>query len=552
MAALGWRRFQSVVAACLVLPLGVVASPAYGQTFVPEGPAPTSGSLDTVYSGDGPDGRTGTVTGAVQSVLTSRTDPNTLFIGATNGGVWVTRNAGASWTPLTDSQSSLSIGSMTMDQLNANRIYAGIGSVSNGNVANNAAGKLTGILYSPDGGSSWSTLGGLAGESIVGLVARGETILAASAFPSDTSQPGGLFRSDTGGASFGSAGLAAGQVTALVADAGSPNVVYAALGPGAPAGGRGIYRSDIGSTSWTRVLSISNTQAAKLATGPGGSVAAAVYDTTSNKIVALYWSPDSGASWRSLAAPPVNPGGQAPTNLSVAIDPANANIIYVGGDASQDRTTLSAYRIRADSGVAELLTDSGTANGSTVHADVRAFAFDSQGRLLLGGDGGLYVRSNPQDNTGAWTGLNGAGLAPGEAYAIAYDARSKRILTASQDTGSAFQSARGGGAYTATAGADGTNAQINDTSYSNSILYFSTQQLGLIRTEIDAQGRELNRTSFATTKGAPDVLNFDNGDFVEKDPAGNDNSALPFGSKMVLNRNDPRMIAIGTMNWSAG
>ena len=54
------------------------------------------------------------VTGAVNALAAHPTNPDILYLGAVNGGVWRTLNAAAAspvWTPLMDGQSSLSIGS---------------------------------------------------------------------------------------------------------------------------------------------------------------------------------------------------------------------------------------------------------------------------------------------------------------------------------------------------------------------------------------------------------------------------------------------------------
>ena len=89
--------------------------------------------------------------------------------------------------------------------------------------------------------------------------------------------------------------------------------------------------------------------------------------------------------WNQLtAAPDVVAGHQTPVNLHVAIDPNNANIVYLTGDAYQTCTqgttlcTLQAFRINYNpsnnSSTATSLTTQGTPSlnfldVSTVHAD---------------------------------------------------------------------------------------------------------------------------------------------------------------------------------------
>ena len=58
----------------------------------------------------------------------------------------------------------------------------------------------------------------------------------------------------------------------------------------------------------------------------------------------------------------------------------------------------------------------------------------------------------PQGPGGAWTGLNTSTLQVNEAYAIAFDAVSKRLVVASQDTGVGYQQTPNGMKYTAITG----------------------------------------------------------------------------------------------------
>jgi len=547
---------RTVRATLLAAALGSLwATAALAQTFVPMGPSPGFGPTTTIQSGDAPPN--GTVSGAVQAIVTDPTNPNTMYIGATNGGVWVTRNGGASWTPLSDNQRSLSIASLSVDPTNPNVLIAGTGLTSNGFIGNgdiaSRGGPRIGVLYSTSGGTSWSELGGatLAGKSIVGVAARGSTILAAAAEPYDANAAGGLFRSVNTGASFAPVTLGSGggtvAVTALAADPNNQSVFYAAVNS-TVAGDRGVYFSNSAGASWSKGLDLGADQIARLATGPGGSVVAGIYDGT-NKLVGLKLSKSGGAagSWIDLALPNTNSTGQASTNLALAIDKNNPNIVYVAGTLNNAASTLSAYRVvlnNDNSSVIQTLTDDGTANGSTPHADARAFAFDASGRLIMVGDGGVYVRTNPQGTDGVWTGLNSSTLQLREAYAIAYDAISKRLVVAAQDTGVAYQANRGGTLFTAIGGGDGVNAVVNDKVFRDrSVIYTTSQNLGpLVRQVVDVHGVTVNETLFDTTKGSQNVLGFEDDDFKLEDGK----QRPPFSSKIVLNKIDPTKIAFGT------
>jgi hypothetical protein len=350
------------------------------QTFNSQGPAPRFGPANSVQSADA--SPNGTEAGAVQFVLPDfALGANTYFAGTPNGGIWITSNGGTTWKPLTDNQASLSIGSLSLDPTDTSgkTIIAGIGITDNGGysppfVTVGRGGQRNGLLYTSDGGATWSALGqnsAFAGESVVSAMARGSTILAATFEPADAFTPTagyGLFRSTNGGTTFttvsGTAGtgLPNGAVTSLVADPNDPNTFYAAVKNGANKSATAVYIShDLGAT-WTPVFTSANSSLINstdapvitLAAGPGGSVVIALSDITQGALAGVFLSSNKGGSWNQLtAAPNVVPGGQTPVNLHVAIDPTNTNIVYLSGDAYQNCPTgsfcsIEVFRLNYD------------------------------------------------------------------------------------------------------------------------------------------------------------------------------------------------------------
>lgn len=554
MLAEAYNRFLHWGLAAALAVSGSTA--ALAQGFVPMGPAPSVGDSLIVQSMDlaptsEPRTSTGTVAGAIQSIVIDPVNTGTMYIGAVNGGVWKSQNNGASWTPLTDKQLSLSIASLTMDPTDTTgkKIYAGTGVTSNSGIG----GEKIGILYSADGGANWATLGGgTLDKSVVGVVARGSLIVAAEAEPiSPKTGGGGLFVSTNGGTSFAPvAGIPAGAVTSLVSASDASAPLYAVVNSADPAT-RGIYKGSSDGSTWTQVsasqVPILANQSARLAAGPNGSVVAGVYqytsaalDSNSAKLVGLYLSQDGGTTWKPLTTPhDVNTGSQASTNLTLAIDPKNSSIVYVAGDASDPEPyTVPAYRVvlKPDgTSTAETLTLTGTSNNSAPHADSRAFAFDSAGNMILTEDAGIYLRTSPQTTAGAWTGMNVSSLSVREGYAVAYDAVGKRLVISAQDTGSAYQQATGGATYTALGPADGINAVVNDRTRASegySAIYTSYYNLsGLTRWTYDTNGTLVSQKDFNTSAHP---FNFQPDDGV------------PFSSLMALNKKDPTRIAFGT------
>lgn len=85
-----------------------------------------------------PDGQTDVTAGAALSPVSGRlqaiavypTNPDIVYAGGAQGGIWKTTNATAAspaWTPLTDAQVSMATGSIAIDPVNPNIIYVGTG-----------------------------------------------------------------------------------------------------------------------------------------------------------------------------------------------------------------------------------------------------------------------------------------------------------------------------------------------------------------------------------------------------------------------------------------
>src|SRR5262249_12655018 len=562
------------------------------QTFIPQGPSPKFGPIDVVQSGDAPPN--GTVAGAVQAILLDPAlGPQTMFIGSPNGGIWRTTNGGTTWTPLTDNQASLSIASLALDPTDptGKTLIAGVGITSNGGWTPDGAipgrgGERTGLLYSPDGGNTWSAMGGasLTGQSVIGVAAAGRTILAAtfeeqSAFRTKAGNGNlyGLYISTNGGKDFmlvqPSSGLPTGTVSALVADpqnsstcgAQKSGTFYASITSAIPSAA-GVFVSHDSGQSWSPVFTSAtlvtdgtnvvtgakSLLVPKLAAGPHGSLPLPIPQPPfpgfkGDQLTGLYLSQNGGGSWSALKVPDTNKGTMnAFVNLAVAIDPSNTSIVYVTGDAiNTSPFTVAAFRVQGQ-------TATSLTFGSTAHSDSRALVVDAAGNLWMGSDGGIYKRSNPQSDNGAWTGLNTSRLQIGEPYAVAYDSLNKRLAVALQDAGVALQSAPGSPLWNTLTGADGTQVMVNSKFRDHtSAIYFTTQFLGFVnRIVFDANGTQISPSTSGFGPGTPINCSY-NGSiggciaFVpDPDNPGNFKLNSPFDAPMVLNRADPTKIAI--------
>jgi hypothetical protein len=92
--------------------------------------------------------------GRVTSVAVSPADANHWLIGAAQGGVWESRDAGSTWQPRSDGQPSLAIGAIAFSPGSPNVVYAGTGEAKFTGWTYAGAG----MLRSEDSGATWSAV----------------------------------------------------------------------------------------------------------------------------------------------------------------------------------------------------------------------------------------------------------------------------------------------------------------------------------------------------------------------------------------------------------
>ena len=551
----------------LVALVGLGALPALAQTWVSQGPGPTSGGQVS-----GMDAQNSPVYGAIERIAVNPTNSNTMLIGTVNGGVWRTTDAldaNPNWTPVTDFLPSLSIGGLTYDTANPNIVYAGIGQYS---AYSGIGGASAGLFQSTNGGLGWAVVAGNSaftsgGSSICAVIANGQNILVTSDKATNNSWSSfGLWRSTDGGLSFS-------QVTssllpdmygaALAADPTNTNRYYVAGYNPFDATKGGVWRTDDAGASWTNIDNAAitavvgtNTVNMKLSVNTNGTLFVGIVN--SGQLAGVFRTQNQGASFTDLGLPTtvdgVNTNGlitnkQGNIHFSMLADPGNDNVLYVGGatqwtlqNNSTGATNWTGRLFRSDGTNWTAITDNFTSGGSAPHADSRALAFDSNGNLIEGDDGGLFRQSSPTNSNGNWTAIGGSGtngLRVTEIHSLAYDSHGGVLIAGAQDTGAMQQNVHNSTTWTELNQGDGGVVGVYDRPGTNSYRYNSYDHLsGFTYSEYNNSGTLLHTESPALQ------VDYNGGGHTNLTSSFDPN--LPFYAPFAVNAVDAGRLVFGT------
>ena len=474
-----------------------------------QGPGPnTQGQVENITDRE--------VVGAINAVTPHPTNANIVYVGAANGGIWRTANAMAAsptWQRQSDTHQSLSIGALEFDPTDAtnNTLVAGTGRFSS---FARRGGARIGILRTINEGTTWTAIdggGALVGLNISGVAPRGNTIVVA-VNAADNFANRGIWRSTDTGATWtqisgaSGTGLPPGASFDLVGEPNNSARLFT------NAGTNGIYRSTDTGATWAKVsnaamdgLMGSGLSNVEMAVGMHSNVYAAI--VRSGRLAGVFRSGNSGTSWTTMDLPTtagggIHPGGQGGIHLSIAADPSNANIVYIGGDRQGFPNHIGAgdYSGRLFRGDASQAagsqwvhlthsnsqgpTGGGTANNSAPHADSRDMDVAANGVLIEGDDGGIYRRTSPQTNSGDWFSMNG-NLQTTEFHNVAWDANAHIVIGGAQDTGTPEQLLTSNLRWQSVSTADGGDVAVDDVSTPGlSTRYSSNQYLGGFRRRV--------------------------------------------------------------------
>lgn len=387
--------------------------------------------------------------GRIESIDAPRGDSATLYAGVGAGGIWKSVNAGLTWQPVFENESTFAIGDLTIAPSNPDVIWVGTGEchLSGTSYPGN------GVFKSLDAGQTWLNTG-LHESAHIGKVvvhpADPDHVHVAAIGRSRRGGQRGVYLTRNGGQDWKRALYVNDQVgfVDLVMDPYDPNVLYAAGWDRGNGPDSGVWRTDDGGESWQRLTGglpggPLGRIALDVAASQPGVVYALVTDRSSPELARrghaamLFRSDDHGHSWRRTHE------DYLPTYVGwdfcdVRVAPDNADRVYVGG----------LRLIRSEDGGRTFQGEGGFAvnekpdevfrlhphRGIGMHLDVHDIWIDPEnpGRVLLGNDGGLYMS---HDRGATWLHLNNLPIA--EFYRVHVDNQDPfRIWGGTQDNAS--------------------------------------------------------------------------------------------------------------------
>jgi uncharacterized repeat protein (TIGR01451 family) len=379
------------------------------------------------------------MSGRIGALAIASTPPYTMYLGAAQGGIWISSTITNTWTPVTDQTPSLAIGAIALAPSNEDIVYVGTGegALSGDSYFGN------GVLKSVDGGKIFNHVSGTYFQQVsiskiavdptnpdhlyvATLRGRGGSRRVTPPFPT----PYGIWESIDGGVNWTPRLTTNDQykgATDLVMDPQDPMVLYASFW------GEGIVKTTDGGLHWNPVMNGLPTNAdytvapTRFALGishptAGGHATLYTgfewYDTDGNYHASTVWkSIDDAASWSQTNTAVV--GGYCGTSPSstqcfydnvIGVDPSNPDIIFALGLFNYGTGTGGVFR-SMDGG------DTWVDLGWQQHPDFHAIAFraDDPSHVMIGNDGGVWYstdyggRLNAGDPPSAadWMNLNG-------------------------------------------------------------------------------------------------------------------------------------------------
>jgi len=329
------------------------------------------------------------INGRVNAIAVSPSDPNTIYVAGSGGGVWKSTDYGVNWSPKGDGFPLLGTSSIAIHPTQNNIVLVGTGDYDGFDTAG------IGIMRSTDGGETFTQ---------TGVNATGGSCIKSIVFDPDDPNIVVAISGKNGGGIHRSTN--AGQTWTTVQSGGDWDSLSVSLRDGVnarnwyattPGNPPRIFRSTNQGQTWAAIPvnpltgSASTTSLATSKVFPN-----TLYVLSSARV--LFKSDNSGATWTSISAG--FPNGSSNYNWSQAWydwhlntsyrnnGGPNVDVVYVGLiDIVQSRDGGATWRSMGGSNWSATYS-----NNAITHNDQHSFAVDpsNPNRVYVGNDGGIY------------------------------------------------------------------------------------------------------------------------------------------------------------------
>lgn len=356
------------------------------------------------------------------------TNSSIIYAGSPHGGLFRTLDGGDNWIPIGEFIPSLGVSGIAINPINPNIIYVLTGDGNNtegcfpGNVCINLGEYVSaskGVYKSVDGGVSWQKTGqlnanaNLRGRELIVHPTNPDILLAATNF--------GIYRTINGGETWNlTDNNSAFDIKFKPSD---PNIVYTV--------GNFFLRSVDGGQNFDLILSgntggvLANT--VRTSIGVSQNDANKVYILQAKMVgntasTQIHNSTDSGLTFSTISNIPHILENQLIYNHTIAINPTNADDIYVGG--------LNVWRSTNGGSMWSQVSKYWPWESPYMHPDIHHLIFNPiNNNLYCANDGGIYLFEN-----NVWT-TKYNGLTTSQFYHFEREDNNGKIWGGLQDNG---------------------------------------------------------------------------------------------------------------------
>jgi hypothetical protein len=358
----------------------------------------SNGGANWTFQNDG-----GVFTGqSISKIVVSPTNPDTLYVAVTGGGV-----NGVSAASATAAQTSGAVTSISVTSAGGGYTSAPAVTISGGGgIGATAAAVLNG--------------GGSIASIVVTNGGSGYTSAPTVSIAAPSRAATGIYESTDGGNTWTNTTALISMVadyTDLVINPANPQNLYFAIGTPTGSSSNGVYGTINGGATWIPAGNFPAGAAdGRIALGISSTLTtptlyAAISNPSTGALLNIEKSTDGGNTWSVpyTTAPANYLGNQGSYDTYIAVSPTNPNTVFAAGSlASTSANGQQLNSILESTNGGSTWTDiSAGTNNSGPHVGHHAYTFDANGNLLDGNDGGIWKLVNASTSSIQWADLNG-------------------------------------------------------------------------------------------------------------------------------------------------